>query len=322
MGWGGEACLLPGADYEIHEEGGGRLAAARAWSACPAEGAGGRRSEEDYAKRVLLLFCPWTSHPDDASAAAPFLADLCKFGKSDWRRALRRRLILRGFPTEEVKQFALNFCFVYCLPRELRPEQHLQENSDNEVQDEGVRFDKADLEVARATHVRGAGKLGSENCREQDSGLVPGRVEEERGRHLARPRRACRAAQRKASSSSTTTRLPGPPAPRGARADFRPFRASAKPGGIPRRTLGPPVTAHALLDERVRSGLNRRQWELLRVVVERVLVELELAPPDHKRPGSSTGRWSRARSTPSARSGSWTPSGRSRSSRSRGRSCR
>ncbi|CAJ1386662.1 unnamed protein product, partial [Effrenium voratum] len=84
-------------------------------------------SEEDYAKRVLLLF--------------------------------------RRFPTEEVKQFALNFCFVW----ELRPEQHLQENSNNEVQDEGVRFDKADLEAARATHVRGAGGLGSENFDEQDS---------------------------------------------------------------------------------------------------------------------------------------------------------
>ena len=84
------------------------------------QGALGGRSEVDYARCVLLLFCPWTTHPDDASAAVPYLGDLCKFGKTDWRRALRRRLILRGFPTEEVKSFALNFCFVYCLPRELR----------------------------------------------------------------------------------------------------------------------------------------------------------------------------------------------------------
>ena len=132
------------------------------------QGALGGRSEVDYARRVLLLFCPWTTHPDDASA----------FGKTDWRRALRRRLILRGFPTEEVKSFALNFCFVYCLPRELRPDQHVQENSDNEVQDEPVFFDEAkNLEAARATHVRGAGKLGSGDAGE--NGEEDGDVEDE-----------------------------------------------------------------------------------------------------------------------------------------------
>ncbi|CAJ1389752.1 unnamed protein product, partial [Effrenium voratum] len=346
LGGNPKTVLLPGADYEIHEEGGedwlppGRGALAqqfrhawilarrgrrgggggrrrRAALAEGGEGAGGRgslarpyvpvvqgalggRSEEDYAKRVLLLFCPWTSHPDDASAAAPFLADLCKFGKSDWRRALRRRLILQGFPTEEVKQFALNFCFVYCLPRELRPEQHLQENSDNEVQDEGVRFDKADLEAARATHVRGAGKLGSENFDEQDS-------EQE---DAAAATRLCvmtkqmfdlsRAAWRKSGADAS----PGQGAPAqneqldhnalawAARASRSKSRLPSFPGvgqagrDPEAQPLGPPVTADALLDwlgsERVRSGLNSKQWEMLRVVVERVLVELELVPPDHK----------------------------------------
>ena len=50
--------------------------------------------------------------------------------------------------------------------------------------------------------------------------------------------------------------------------------------------LGPRVTADGLLgwlgSEHVRSGLNGKQLELLRVVVERVLVELELVPPDHE----------------------------------------
>ena len=50
--------------------------------------------------------------------------------------------------------------------------------------------------------------------------------------------------------------------------------------------LGPRVTADGLLgwlgSERVQSGLNAKQLELLRVVVERVLVELELVPPDHE----------------------------------------
>ncbi|CAJ1402349.1 unnamed protein product [Effrenium voratum] len=268
LGANPKAVLLTGADYEIHEE-----------------GALGGRSEEDYAKRVLLLLCPWTSHPDDASAAAPFLADLCKFGKSDWRRALRRRRILQGNPTEEVKQFALNFCFVHCLPRELRPEQHLQENSDNEVQDEGVRFDKADLEAARATHVRGAGKLGSENFDEQDS-------EQE---DAAAATRLCvmtkqmfdlsRAAWRKSGADAS----PGQGAPAqneqldhnalawAARASRSKSRLPSFPGvgqagrDPEAQPLGPPVTADALLDwlgsERVRSGLNSKQWEMLRVVI-------------------------------------------------------
>ncbi|CAJ1461990.1 unnamed protein product [Effrenium voratum] len=50
--------------------------------------------------------------------------------------------------------------------------------------------------------------------------------------------------------------------------------------------LGPRVTADGLLgwlgSEHVQSGLNAKQLELLRVVVERVLVELELVPPDHE----------------------------------------
>ncbi|CAJ1461451.1 unnamed protein product, partial [Effrenium voratum] len=282
LGANPKAVLLTGADYEIHEEGGedwlplGHGALAQQFSAL------GGRSEEDYAKRVLLLLCPWTSHPDDASAAAPFLADLCKFGKSDWRRALRRRRILQGNPTEEVKQFALNFCFVHCLPRELRPEQHLQENSDNEVQDEGVRFDKADLEAARATHVRGAGKLGSENFDEQDS-------EQE---DAAAATRLCVMTKQMFDLSRAAWRKSGP-TPRPAKARQRKTSSSTTTRclGRPRlaeqaQPLGPPVTADALLDwlgsERVRSGLNSKQWEMLRVVVERVLVELELVPPDHE----------------------------------------
>ena len=212
------------------------------------QGALGGRSEVDYARCVLLLFCPWTTHPDDASAAVPYLGDLCKFGKTDWRRALRRRLILRGFPTEEVKSFALNFCFVYCLPRELRPDQHLQENSDNEVQDEPVFFDEADLEAARATHVRGAGKLGSGDAGE--NGEEDGEVEDEAAATRLGPpgRRAARRAPRPAreerspgllgpkTRSLTTTQSPRPPARRGASPGCRCSRASAWPRGIPKRS--------------------------------------------------------------------------------------
>ena len=274
------------------------------------QGALGGRSEVDYARCVLLLFCPWTTHPDDASAAVPYLGDLCKFGKTDWRRALRRRLILRGFPTEEVKLFALNFCFVYCLPRELRPDQHLQENSENEVQDEPVFFDEADLEAARATHVRGAGKLGSGDAGE--NGEEDGEVEDE-----AAATRLCvmtkqmfdlsRAAWKTGGTASASPgprrAQPGPARPedeeldhdaiaQAARASRGKSRLPLLPGiGVApqdpeAQPLGPCVTADGLLgwlgSERVQSGLNAKQLELLRVVVERVLVELELVPSDHE----------------------------------------
>ncbi|CAJ1341859.1 unnamed protein product, partial [Effrenium voratum] len=210
-----------------------------------------------------------------------------------------------GFPAEEVKQFALNFCFVYCLPRELRPEQDLQENSDNEVQDEGVRFDEADLEAARATHVRGAGKLGSENFDEQDSE----QEDEAAATRLCVMTKQMFDLSRSAWRRSGARASPGQGAPAGppraqseqldhnalawaARASRSKSRLPSFPGvgqagrDPEAQPLGPPVTADALLDwlgsERVRSGLNSKQWELLRVVVERVLVELELVPPDHE----------------------------------------
>ena len=231
-------------------------------------------------------------------------------GKTDWRRALRRRLILRGFPTEEVKSFALNFCFVYCLPRELRPDQHLQENSDNEVQDEPVFFDEADLEAARATHVRGAGKLGSGDAGE--NGEEDGEVEDE-----AAATRLCvmtkqmfdlsRAAWKTGGTASAAPgprrAQPGPARPEDEELDHDAIAQAARAsrgksrlpllpgiGAAPRdpeaQPLGPHVTADGLLgwlgSEQVQSGLNAKQLELLRVVVERVLVELELVPPDHE----------------------------------------
>ncbi|CAJ1385553.1 unnamed protein product, partial [Effrenium voratum] len=326
LGRSARANLQPGVDYEILEEGGedwlplGHGALAQKfrhdWVLAPrnrphvpvVQGALGGRSEVDYARSVLLLFCPWTTHPDDASAAVPYLGDLCKFGKTDWRRALRRRLILRGFPTEEVKLFALNFCFVYCLPRKLRPDQHLQENSDNEVQDEPVFFDEADLEAARATHVRGAGKLGSDDL--GGSGEEDSEVEDE-----AAATRLCvmtkqmfdlsRAAWKTSGASGTASASPGLRAqagraqPGGEELDHdalaQAARASRSKSRLPllpaprdpeAQPLGPRVTADGLLgwlgSERVQSGLNAKQLELLRVVVERVLVEMELVPPDHE----------------------------------------
>ena len=166
------------------------------------------------------------------------------------------------------------------------------------------------LEAARATHVRGAGKLGSGDAGE--NGEEDGKVEDE-----AAATRLCvmtkqmfdlsRAAWK---TGGTASALPGPrraqPGParpedeeldhdaiaQAARASRGKFRLPLLPGiGVApqdpeAQPLGPRVTADGLLgwlgSERVQSGLNGKQLELLRVVVERVLVELELVPPDHE----------------------------------------
>ena len=53
-------------------------------------------------------------------------------GHITWRQALGAWIDRRGFPTEEVKRYVLNFCFVYCLPRKLQSDGDLVSNSDNE----------------------------------------------------------------------------------------------------------------------------------------------------------------------------------------------
>lgn len=54
-----------------------------------------------------------------------------------------------GFPTEEVKHLAWNFCHVYFLPRELQLAEGLMENSDNEgVNDEVIPLTEEDLAFA------------------------------------------------------------------------------------------------------------------------------------------------------------------------------
>ena len=161
LGRSARANLQPALDYEILEEGGedwlplGHGALAQKfrhdWVLTPGTGGRGNRARDaqregclggrfgrqaprpggpgrarrplrgGLRKERLAALLPVDNPPRRRPAAVPYLGDLCKFGKTDWRRALRRRLVLRGFPTEEVKLFALNFCFVYCLPRELRP---------------------------------------------------------------------------------------------------------------------------------------------------------------------------------------------------------
>ena len=63
-------------------------------------------------------FAPWTANVDEESRAVHYLSHLKTNEHRDWRHALRRWL-WHGLPTETVKHYVANFCFVYCLPREL-----------------------------------------------------------------------------------------------------------------------------------------------------------------------------------------------------------
>ncbi len=101
-------------------------------------GAQGCRTEEEQAKKVMLLFCPWTTHAADATEAVPFVGDL-RSGCSTWREALQRWFVEKGFATQTLRRYVLNFCFAYCLPRELQSNGDLEPNSDNEGIEDGGR---------------------------------------------------------------------------------------------------------------------------------------------------------------------------------------
>ena len=118
-------------------------------------GALGAVTADDQAMRILLLFAPWTANADEESNAVYYLPNLKTKEHRDWHHALRRWL-WHGLPTETVKHYVCNFCFVYCLPRELQPSATLPENSDNEGEEDTImEFDEADLLQAASTHVRG-----------------------------------------------------------------------------------------------------------------------------------------------------------------------
>ena len=185
----GRSKLKGGVDYLIREEGGedwmplgnGSLAQKHRhdWVIIPRKrphvpvlyGALGSRSEEEHIMKILVLFCPWTSNPQDATEAVPYIGQLRTPDMTTWREALRCAWKHGdGFPTEELKRYVLNYAFVYCLPRSLQPDQDLAANSDNEdLKDEVCHFDEDELQQATGTRVRGAGKEAANAAEEEDS---------------------------------------------------------------------------------------------------------------------------------------------------------
>ncbi|CAE7457464.1 pfh1 [Symbiodinium natans] len=120
-------------------------------------GALGSKSDEENAKKLLLLFWPWTSNVEDATDEVPYIGDLRPRHMSSWREALSARIARHGFPTEEVRRYATNYAFVYCRPRQYQLEDDLANNSDNDfAEDQLQRLDPEDLKKAIATRIKGS----------------------------------------------------------------------------------------------------------------------------------------------------------------------
>ena len=167
--------LRPGIDHQIKEGGGrdwmplgtGTLAKPHRhdWILAPRKrpnvpvvhGALGSRSDDEHAMKMLLLFCPWTTNPADATEDVPYIGELRKPDAPSWTEALRARWTrAHGFQTAELKRYVLNYAFVYCLPRQLQPEEELAANSDNEnLKDAPCHLEEQELQRAKATRIRG-----------------------------------------------------------------------------------------------------------------------------------------------------------------------
>ena len=174
----GNKHLVPGEDYAILEEGGeswtplGNGQHAKAYrhdwvvarqprpSVPVVYGANASKTQDDQAKRILVLFFPWVNDEAEASLRVPFLSRFWQPGVGNWTEALRLHAANVGFPTQEVKTLTLNFIFTYCLPRQLALTDGLEENSDNEglVDDlEDLDLDEDELLEATTTFLRGSG---------------------------------------------------------------------------------------------------------------------------------------------------------------------
>ena len=277
-------------------------------------GAQGSKSEEEQAMKLLLLFFPWVNDINDATPAVPFVGNLWVEGGNSWREALRDRTFTHGFPTAEVKRFVLNFCIVHFLARDLQLQDGLYPNSDDEgiADDLDLALDEEDLVLATLTHVRGGGSArGSREDEpiaeeEEDGGeaaaqnrcstlfelttqmfqlsssiwLASDRLQQADAKAQARHQNMLRAGQvrdhalaRKAAAAAKKEedahedRVVG-------------LLAQAGTEDGPWTKERPRVTKAALeawlASEEVRKGTNHMQLEFLKLVVDRIMVELGL----------------------------------------------
>ena len=172
--------LVPGTDYAIRETGGADwwplgdglqvkpyrhdwiIKLRRRLHVPVIFGAQSSRTTEEQAMRILILYFPWVNDVKDETPAVPFINRFWQPDTEDWTQALLLHASRVQFQTEEVKRLVLNFVFTYCLPRQARLTDGLEENSDNEdLADDLADFelDENDWLEATLTHVRGSGVM-------------------------------------------------------------------------------------------------------------------------------------------------------------------
>ena len=248
------------------------------------------RQEQDQAQLLLLLFCPFTLNDKDATEFVPFICDIKTEKMRDWMHAMRIWLA-RGLPTESLRRWVANFCFVYFMPRSLSSAADLEENSDNELSsDSEVEFDDDDLLEATATHVRGAGHEDDEHGHQH---VTPQHAMTMQAFSIARrfwldgdSKNA--SAQHRYESFKTTTHIK----------DQREAIAAAKASrrkGAP-SSDGRPATAHGVIEpsvkevkiisrktlvdwldsEAVAGSTNAEQQEFLTIIVNKIIAEYGL----------------------------------------------
>ena len=319
--------LKPGCDYVIREAGGaewlplGNGETAQSfrhdWIVVPHErpvvpviaGAQGVRSGDEQAMLLLLLFVPWTNDVTQASESVPHISSFRRHYMIDWRSALRARLSTHGFPTAEAKRLVQNFCFVYCLPRELAPVEGLMENSDNEVEDdEPLVLSLEDQVAVRATHIRGGGRNVEEEAEadgdcDSDGGLLAideaadGCTQLQRTMQMfdisrsiwLRARENVAPDPRQAQHHEAFQAKDKIPNPQQVLAAARKTKGKAQTSHTPQAS-GPQLLQRPQLTEArlrnwlhsdaVRGQTNAKQFEMLEHVVDRLLVEYNLAKPE------------------------------------------
>ena len=274
-------------------------------------GAQGSRTKDEQAMKLLVLFFPWVNDITEASHHVPFIGNFWMSGMKSWREALRARVIRSGFATEEAKRNVLNFCFVYCLPRSMQLQEGLAENSDNEgIEDEPVAFDEEDLLAATLTHVKGRGKRQDEE--EEEAQGTGAQLEQEGGNaklydltmemlHISDKIWVSNAKdadrgdlamqqihQAMLEAKSVQDHIQAKKAALASRNKVPASSASGKRGqlivGEPSVKQQEPVTVDKLRQwlesDRVRRGTNAKQHEFLELVVDRILAEVGLLPPE------------------------------------------
>ena len=309
--------LVPAIDYQILEEGGSDwyplaqstlaqayrhdwIIARRNRPHVPVVyGALGSKTEDEQALRLLVLFFPWANEEADASPEVPSVHGMRARAMGDWRHALRARVLCFGFPTEEIKRFALNFCFVYFLPRDLQLSEGLVENSDNEaLEDEEMALSEADLLLAQHTHVRGSasnlegidGEGGATKLHDltMDMFQISARL------WLSESEAQCPAEEAEENNAAILQRAAATIDHRLAKEAARTSRSKLEqqtheqaPGGMipmaPAVQERLPLSAARLRQwlgsEHVSKGTNSQQHRFLTLVVERILVECALVDP-------------------------------------------